>query len=468
VNPALREVLQLGGSVFPVFDVAWKARGLDLTPGRYGTSGRVLSDGRPVEGLVPAGGFKEITYGPGVRGSTLSPTRTSVLIIDEKRILARMVETYDPRGSAATIRCGAQDLVESDWETWFSGVVEDWTAKPGLLEVLVKIDDAFMQSSVPKRLISKSDWATADDQTVWGKAMPACFGHLSGFEITRRGFVPAVNIRYDDALGFWWVASITNGIVTHVYYDGDEKPIANFTVKRAVLGGTLMTVIQVAKANAPDHGQVVSFDFDGPSQDGQVGATMVNPVRQLRTIMEEYGLRDNRDGVWVGPHSRIDADTWDEVETFFNLHGYDCGKRIGGERNNPTLLDVVESFLDSYPYVRMFWTPSGTVAITIIDYADDDPPADRVRADVYCEAGKFEFRPGDRRELVDKVKVDYLYSPAEQKFLASYEAHDLTLRLDPHVLIDVPNVWSHGRYKIGAVGTSPSHSASPSASPSPS
>lgn len=462
MNAALRAVLQIGGPAFVICDITWKSRGGNLAPGRYGKAGTVLP-GRPISGLVPVGGFKDIQYGPGVRGSTLSPTRTAIRIIDEQRLLARMVETYDPRGSTAKIRCGAISLVEDDWEQWFVGVVEDWQSTPGFLEVLLKTDDAFMRSPVPKHAFSKSDWTSADDQ-VWGKSTPAVFGHMSGFEITRRGFVPAINIRYDDTLGFWWCASITNGIVTHVYYDGDEKPLANFTIKRAVLGGTLMTVIQVAKANAPEHGQVVSFDFNGPNSAGQVGTTMNNPVRQLRVILEEYGLRDNRDGVWVGDHPRVDDASWDAVEAFFELHGYDCAKRIGGERDNPSLLDIVESFLDSYKYVRMFWTAEGTIAITIIDYADDDPPAERVKADVYCQAQKFEFGPGDRKEVVDRVKVDFLYSPAEQKYLASYEAHDLTLRLDPPVMLVVPNQWSHGRYKLGDVGTSPSHSNSPSTS----
>jgi len=80
---------------------------------------------------------------------------------------------------------------------------------------------------------------------------------------------------------------------------------------------------------------------------------------------------------------------------------------------------------------------------------DDVDPDDAAWLDVeaYSRKAMLDYGPGDRREVYTHVKQPFLYSNAEQKFLSSYEAHDVAA-LDENVELSVPNEWTHARFTL--------------------
>jgi len=91
------------------------------------------------------------------------------------------------------------------------------------------------------------------------------------------------------------------------------------------------------------------------------------------------------------------------------------------------------------------WTTLGTLAIDVLDPDDVDPSA-TAWFDIakHHEGGQVELAPGDRREVYTHVKMPFMWSSAEQKFLTAYEAHDVAA-LPEKVVLTVENIWSQGR-----------------------
>ena len=128
VNPALQQKLDQGARVFPVLKVEWESRGLDLGTDYFAPGGIVLPD-VPLRAKAAAGGWGPIRIGPGVRGSSLTTTRTTVRIEDVSEELSQLLAKYDPKESPAEISAGALGLVEADWDKRLVGTVEDWRSQ---------------------------------------------------------------------------------------------------------------------------------------------------------------------------------------------------------------------------------------------------------------------------------------------------------------------------------------------------
>lgn len=449
MTPAVREALRRGEKVFPILRVDWTARGKSLGESIYGPGGTVMSDSVPVQGKVPLGGFSGITYGGGLKGGTLAVTRATVKVEDALQDIATMLETFDPRGSEAEIAWVTANLLREDWDTKLLGVIEDWTIIDRIVELQIKIDDAPLRAPSPKPIYSKSDDPSAVEAAIYGTAHPIVFGLHDSFKITARGMVPATNVAYDDVLGFRWEITVGNFGVDRVYFDGELQEAGIYTVERGVFGGVYRTVLSVQEELKPEKGAVVSVDGRGPDENGLlVGAAITNPVKILRVILSEYVYRDNRTGTFIGDHPIIDTASWDAAEAYFDLHGHEGAIRIGGEGDRPEAYRIVESFLEAHPFVRMWWTPVGKIAIGVIEYEDFDPTAQWVRANITTPAKDFIYKPGDRREVYSGIIMPYLYSSSDGKFLASYESHDLSVApsVEERTNLKIEYTWSQGRY----------------------
>lgn len=441
---ALRRVRQ----PFPVLRVTWAARGLSLGGGLYAPAGRLTAAGQ-VTAVTQPGGWEPIEYGSGIEGDSLEAVQTAVGVEDKDRTLLTMLETYDPRGSAARIDCAAAGLVAADWEPWFVGVVEDWERDGLYTRLRLKTDDTVLRTPVPSKVLSRTEWGSASDSTVFGTAAPLVMGIHDSFAITARGMIPATNVRYDKDLGRWWLATIGHLVeIRRIYYDGVAQASTIWTTLRGVYGGQVCTIISITEGSEPEKGVVVSFDCEGPdSTGGYAGTSITNPVRQLRTVLEEYVYRTPPLGEYRGDYAIIDDTSWDAAETWFDdVNRAESARRWGGDQNPESAAEVIDSFLDAFPWVRIHWTPLGTLAIVIIDPDDVDPDAAAwFQVDKHHEGGLVEYAPGDRREVYTQIRMPYMWSTAESKFVGALEAHDVAA-LPEKVVLEVPNEWTQGRY----------------------
>ena len=278
--------------------------------------------------------------------------------------------------------------------------------------------------------------------------MPYVTGIHDAFLLTARGMVPATNIRYDKDIGYWWLASLGNLVdIRRIYFDGAVQPAAAWSILRGVYGGNNMTIIVVAAAFVPGEGVVVSFDCEGADSNGlSAGSAVTGPVQQLRGALEEYVYRNPPLGAWRGDHAIIDDTSWDASAAFFDARGYDSGQRWGDDQNPDSAAGVIQSFLSAYPFMRIWWTALGTLALGVIDPDDVDPDAAAwLDLEAHHEGGDVPFAPGDRREVYTHVKQPYMFSSAERKFMSAYEAHDVAA-LDEKVFLSINNPWTQARF----------------------
>lgn len=447
-SAAMQEAADRGAAIFPVCVLELVARGLSLGSVVVSTAGRLTALGQVTHVSIP-GGWDEIRYGSGIEEGRFETVRTGVIVGDPDRELLRRLEAYQPRGSAARIDWAAEGLGDTDWEPLFRGVLEDW-AHDGLnLKFLLKTDESVLRTPVPPKAFARTEWSSASDSTIYETAVPLSFGIFDSFAITGRGMVPAVNVRYDKDLGYWWWASAGHQrTIRRLYYDGTAQDETGWSIVRGVYGSALATFISITEGYQPEKGVVVSFDCEGPDEDGlYAGASITNPVTILRTVLEEYVYRAPSFGAWRGAHPIIDATSWNAAAAWFEARGYECAKHFGGDQNPESGAAVIQSFLDEHPFVRIEWTPLGTLAMTIIDHDDVDPDDNLwFEIDKHHEGGRVQYAPGDEKEVVTHLKVPYMWSPAEQKFLGGLWAHDVAALPGERVEREFPNSWTQGRF----------------------
>lgn len=451
MDAALIEAVTRGAAPFPVLRVTWVARGYSLGTGIYASADRETAAGH-VTGIVAPGGWDAIEYGAGVESASLLAAQTTVTVVDTDGSLVRMLETYDPRGSVAAMDWVTPGLSTDDWEPIFRGVVEDWERDGLVTRLLLKTDDAVLRTPVPAAIIKRTEWGSASiDGTVFGTHMPLVFGIHDAYRITARGMVPAVNIRYDKDAGYWWLASVGHMVdIRRIHYDGvPQSGTSWWRIVRKVFGQSSLTIIEIDEGYQPDEGVIVAFDCEGADENGLYsGDAVTNPVTQLRAILEEYVYRDAPLAGWRGAHAIIDATSWDAAATFFDTHLYESAVRFGSDQSEESAAEVIQSFLDAYPWTRIDWTPAGTLALTVIDPDDVDPDAAAwLDLEKHHEGTGVPWVPGDRREVYTQVAQPYMYSAQEAKFVAAYEAHDVAA-LAETVTLTVENRWSQGRFLI--------------------
>jgi hypothetical protein len=445
-SAAWLEARRRGAAAYPVLTVDWSARGLALGRGVYAPAKRLTPFGR-ITAITQPGGWREIPYGCDINETDVKVVETSVGISDPRGELKDLLDTYEPLGSAAQIDAAATGLVAADCEPLFRGIVSDWS-RDGLWTVVeLKTDDTLLRTPVPRARFLKSEWGGAGDSTIFGTALPLVLGIHDAFLLTGRGAVPCINIRYDDSGGYWWlVAANRMKTITRVAFDGVIQPSSIWSVVYGVWGGQLLTIISILPAYKPEKGVVVSCDCEGPDASGLgVGAALMNPVLQLRALLEEWALRSAPTGAWRGAHALLDNASWVAGAEYFSRHGHESAIRVGGDQNTDTAVGISRSFLESFRWARIWWTPLGTLAFSVVDPDEPERSSATWLDTKYCEGGRCQLEPGDRREVYTEISVSYLRTPLEQKYSCSYPAQDPAALPEP-LSLAIENPWSQGRF----------------------
>lgn len=462
-SAAFLEALRRGAGAWPILTVDWVARGLALGRGIYSTAIRATSLGQVSAVTEDGTGWSEIRYGSGIRSGTLEAVSWSVQVSDPRGELLDMLETYDPRGSAARADWGATGLVAGDWEPLGRGVVADWAREEPFTKLILKTDDTVLRTPIPPGLFLRTEWGSAYDSSIFGTSFPVVLGIHDLSLITARGSVPLVNIRYDEVIGYWWALSAANVIsIDRLYFDGVPQSTAGWSVLRGVYGGAFMTIVAFSAGYQPAKDVIVSCDCQGPDEvGGAAGSTLTGPPDQLRAVLEEWAYRAAPLGTWRGPASIIDTTSWDAASEYFALHRCESARRLGADQNAQSGAELIQSFLDSYPFVRVHWNELGQLEMLVIDPDDVDPDdAAHLQLDLHHQDGRVPYEPGDSREVYTHVRTPFGFSAADQKFMSAYEAHDVAA-LPEKVVLVTENVWSQVRLRQELADLNPAPPADP-------
>jgi hypothetical protein len=446
LSAAIAEAFRRGAEVFPICAIEWTVKGLSLGRGVYSPAVRHTDLGQVTQVTDP-GGWGEIVYGSGISKSGIDVVRTTVVVLDPAGELRSMLDTYEPRGSATRIDWAAPGLLSTDWEPLFTGVVEDWAFDGLKVTLTLKTDDTALRTPVPLGAFRQAEWGSAADGTIFGTHFPLVLGIHDSWQITARGAVPCVNVRYDKDLGYWWQVSADRMVsIDRVYFDGVPQGESGWSVVSGVWGSAQMTLIAFAEGSQPEKEVIVSVDCHGPDElGGTTGDTLTGAPDQLRALIEEFAYRPPPLALWRGAHAIVEDALWNAVSEWFALHLIESARRLGADQTAVSMAEIIQSFLDAHPWVRVAWTQFGTLGIYIIDPDDADPDDDyHLALNLHHPDGVVPYTPGDQREVYSHVRMQYLWSAAEQKFMSAYEAHDVAALVEK-VEMAYDNPWSQGR-----------------------
>jgi hypothetical protein len=450
---AVKDAKRRGWTVWPHLSLDLVSRGLALGRRNYSTAIRRTSLGA-VNAVTRGGGWSEIKYGSGIESNSLLTPSCSVDVIDTDGELIDLLETYDPRGSAARIDWGASDsaesvLLDSDWWRLFTGILSDWSRDEPVTRLMLKVDDSPLRNPLPSGIFKRAISGSAEDASICGTPHPLVMGIFDSLDLTARGAVPMVNVRYDKDTGYWWVLSADRMVsIDRLYFNGAPQTTGWWTTFRGVYGDAQLTFVSIASGYQPKKDTIVSVDCHGPDENGDsVGDTLTGAPDQLRAVMEEFCFRRPPLTTWRGPSSAVDSVSAAMLSEFFALHRCESARVFGGDQGAETIAETMASYLESHPPVRIQWNEYGQIEFLLIDPDDVEPDATkRLDLALYDRNKRVQFEPGDMREVYTHLRMPYCYLPSDQKFSSAAEAHDVAaLPAGEVATLVIENPWTQAR-----------------------
>jgi hypothetical protein len=375
------------------------------------------------EGYVIEAG--QITRSVSDSNYQLPRDQASVTIFDEDRALEKILMGSAPgsvSGSAARIKIASRTRTQSKWFTVFTGVIDGFQMPEAQRWAFsLKRDDRSLNSIVKIPTFQEYDWPDAPEATL-GAPAQVVYGQHNSLGTDATGMVPTAYV--DDAL-FRYVISfgpITS--VEDVYVDGILEPTANYSVDLSFFNnGRYWSIIDFTSDQGDD--ALVTVDCKGLTDGGMVQ----NPATQLEHFLTNFVIADwgayttFLSSAWLTTAGyNIDEVFFAEAETFLSNKQIAKGSRVitGGRKG----IDYLNEWTKQLQ-ISSFWTYGGKLAIR---------PDDHTITSTYISAPWFrqEFSPRPESlevefstdNLIDEVKVDYLFDAAAGNFIKALTVKD--------------------------------------------
>jgi hypothetical protein len=399
---------------------------------------------------LSAGAIGAISSSVSQRAGDLGRQTHSVKLIDTDRALSSLAAgRYDIRRSPVTFKWGLPGLVEADWFTAFTGVVNDWSWSAGEFELQTSTDDRVLRGYVPNRQILKG-WAPNAPQSRLGLYVPIVIGIHDGQGLTGRGMLPMIPYCIDATMGYWYLVSLgAMKSVPRVYKGATALSSGTganqFQVSNIWRGGMYMTVVQIySPSPVLTDADVLTCDVEGTQSVG--GVVITNPVEQLKWMLNNVIYND-----WGGDPSGTfstaptDDTLMSTAAAYAAAFKYEGSRYIGGTTEQSTGSELLSSWMKSHINMRARWSNLGRLGVFPIDhrylpyaadYVFDGEEFDRV----------FSFKTSSEG-LSSKVKSSYLYGEADSKYWMTLEVQDLARWQIEKITESFDLSWSASRFQ---------------------
>lgn len=433
-NPDVYPLIKV---IFPSITKLWGSTPVNVkTVGFY--DGRVLSWGGPFVRTLSD------------RDGNLQTPSMTVTVDDVDLSLSNILEGADAnrlRGSQVLITLASPNVASASWATILTGVLAGWKRK-GLTswDLSCQYNDAPLRGYVPKTAFTASDWPSADPK-IYGTYVPIIYGQIDSTPSSGSGTGFAPTYLVDTAGGATPEYAISLGWlkqISRVFVNGTLT--ATYTVNHPVKNGRQYTTIKFTSA-PPLATDTVTADVYGYESVGDGTGTLVTGPSALQHFLENFVFRDYQSGAWAVAGTYTDtasfttSQAWAAaVSTQFTAHW------IGGSQETRAM-DEVASFLRSLQ-VHAFWTWGGKLGLLPFDLRDNTVWYDNPQW-VY-EAGGDVISPldvsYDYQTIMDRISIQYLYSQAGGKYLASLEVRDQALAESVADSLQMP--WGMQTYSL--------------------
>lgn len=376
------------------------------------------------------------------RGNRLQSVTTSVEIDDtDKEFSSLLAGAYGRRvvDSVAIIRLMSPTLAPADWLTEFTGRLTGWgPAGRNVWRLEFGPIDAPLRGSVPKVLISRTDFPNAKEDVV-GMAAPLLYGAPQ-----LEADLPWIVCPYVDTVGFRYLVSYgplityaANSLpVPNVYADGVVVNPANYTVDEVTINGRIYTLINFTgdQGDAIITADAYGFDVKGTSYLGaefyRIGQDFLFWPAQMQHWLANFVWGNYQRGDFLAlATAPIDTASWDRVQHEYmwkraSVFGMISGRKIDEEKR---ALEYLEEGAQSFD-VSLYWTGEGKIAAAI-----EDPAAlDNYGDDPWLrpEDASIEGPENAGYERFDRAKIKTGYRETLGTFAEEIEVRDQGLSLE--------------------------------------
>jgi hypothetical protein len=384
-----------------------------------------------------------------IRASDLQPAEIDVLVADDDGTIRDAIENGQQRGSAATIyHVFPGDATNS--RTVFTGVLERWGYRSGVVLLTLRADDGALRDYVPNWSISKSDWPGAPTPSL-GLYAPIIYGTHNSSGLSGTGMVkciPVYEVAEDGTYKYLVCAGQAKEVLA-VYVNGASQTITtDYTLSYSTsVAGKMSTVITFVSSKAAD--AVVTADVKGYEVTGNTGSgttaptgvQITNPVEQMRHLLINFAETNWLTGAWYGTadSSLIDAESWAECAQWAERQLLEGTLYVGGDAMPLQVWDVLDEWLASWPCFRAYWTASGRLALRVFDLAF---PGYRASTDAPVLEPAHELEGSaeydlDATDVTSEFLGSYLYDEVQQQYVASMAVHDPTVTPSVSTLVEL-------------------------------
>lgn len=406
------------------------------------------------EARIKPGTISSVKQSVSPDSTTIGATRLDVTVSDgpDRRIEKLLEGAYEVKRSVGILKRASPDLVEADWLTRYTGLLDSWdwhTSAPGTVTLHFRPDDQALRNSwAPGVPILKSEWGEGSyvmPDGVSGTYAPFLYGSHNSAGLSGWGFIPLICVGQTGTTGRYLVSRGRVMAKTGTWKTSDRGAIAG-TLEVVVRGGkTFSTVNFGAGVTA---GLEIWGDFDGYETIGDGTGTLVtNPVRQLRHLLAII-YADWRLGNWpaltVAP---VHAPSWEACADWCDRFKIEGSAYLGGTKDKTKAQALIDKWLQSFPLFRLFWNEQGLLEMVNFGAALDWPGYPSALSMLFDAPS----RGGDRRPrvpqdvggLARQVSATYLFDAAQGENHGTLDVQDPSV--SELVVSNVVMDWSLSR-----------------------
>jgi len=431
--------------LFTVLDVVWNGVGTKRYTDdalAYGTVG--------AEPRIEAGQIDSIRSSVSQRVGDLGRQTHRVSLIDTDRTISTWLMRYDMRRVPVTFRWGLPGVAEADWFVAFTGILTDWSASSGTVELSTSTNDRILRGTVPSRSILKG-WAPKAPQSSLGVYLPVVLGVHDGQGLLTSGMIPLIPYCLDASAGYWYVVSLGYlKAVTRVYNASSPTPLSvgtganNYTVYNIALGGLFLTVIRIfSPSPVLTEADSITADVEGLTNVyNGTGSVISNPVEQFQWMLQNLIYSDWNGGAYATT-APVDETLCSIAASYATAFKQEGSQYIGGTRSQTSGNALISSWLKSHLMMRARWSNLGELGVFPLDHRYAPYTTDYVFTGE--EFGTFSYQTASEG-LATMIESSYLYSAASGQYWMSLQVQDLERWLLEKITESYDLSWSGSRF----------------------
>ncbi len=376
---------------------------------------------------LSAGAAGPVHSGTSARPGGVQLQTLRARVADTDKLVSKILcGRYECRRSPVAMRWGHPALVEADWCTHFTGILQDWSFANGSVELEAKTDDRVLSGAIPRRQILRG-WAPTAPADVLGTYCPIVLGIHNANGLDARGQVPAFPISIDPATGYVYLVSLgAIRSVLRVYKNSVLQTAGvNYNVAQQWRGGLYMTVVVFTGATVAT--DVVTCDVEGLTVDNTTsGALILLPADQAKWVLNNLVFADWNGGAYSTTTAPIDAPLFARTASYQATFLAEGSHYLGGSLEQTSGMAFLTEWLGSNIMIRARWSPLGKFGVFPFDH----------RWAPYTTAfwahdskDEFDASFGTKHsagQIVSRVSVEYLPGKVAGKMWQRLEVQDLT------------------------------------------